>query len=118
YRPDLPARPTGQIYRLAARRERCTASGEKTARMNKTQANACHRWSGEGWPVHSQRSSFTTIVNGLTSANCRSGVGSESLGTKAEEMNVSGKTAMKPTELAASGVLTSRPRNANTHENE
>ena len=37
-------------------------------------------------------------------------------GTNAEEMNVSGKTAMKPTELAASGEETSMPRNANTHE--
>src|SRR5689334_19529993 len=85
--------------------------------MTTTQANACHSWSGEGWPVHSQRNSLTTMVKGLTSANCRNGVGSDCAGTKAEEMNVSGKTAMKPTELAASGVLTSKPRNANTHEN-
>ena len=43
--------------------------------------------------------------------------GIEATGTNAEEMNVSGKTAMKPTELAASGEDTSSPRNANTHEN-
>ena len=56
-------------------------------------------------------------MNGLTSANACSGSGIESTGTNAEEMNVSGKTAMKPTELAASGEDTSSPRNANTHEN-
>ena len=57
------------------------------------------------------------IVNGLTFANHCSGSGIDCTGTNAEEMNVSGKTAMKPTELAASGEETSSPTNANTHEN-
>jgi hypothetical protein len=70
-----------------------------------------------GAPSHSERIASTMIVNGLTSANARSAVGIDCTGTNAEEMNVSGKTAMKPTELAASGEETSMPRNANTHEN-
>jgi len=37
-------------------------------------------------------------------------------GTKAEEMKVSGKTTMKPTEVADSGEETIRPRQANTQE--
>ena len=57
------------------------------------------------------------IVNGLTSANARSGSGIDCTGTNAEEMKVSGKTAMNPTEFAASGEETSIPTNANTHEN-
>jgi hypothetical protein len=40
----------------------------------------------------------------------------ESTGTNAEEMNVSGNTAMKPTEFADSGEDTSRPSSAKTHE--
>ena len=56
-------------------------------------------------------------MNGLISANHCSAPGIESVGTNADEMNVSGKTAMKPTELAASGEETSRPSSANTHEN-
>ncbi len=70
-----------------------------------------------GAPSHSWRIASTTIVNGLTSANWRSPSGIEATGTNAEEMNVSGKTAMKPTELAASGEETSSPRSAKTHEN-
>ena len=69
-----------------------------------------------GAPSHSERIASTVTVNGLTLANARSTDGIEATGTNAEEMNVSGKTAMKPTELAASGEETSSPRNANTHE--
>ena len=58
----------------------------------------------------------TMIVNGLISANDCSAAGIESTGTKADEMKVSGKTAMKPTEFAASGEDTSRPNSAKTHE--
>src|SRR3954451_7701656 len=60
---------------------------------------------------------LTTIVNGLTAANHCSAAGIESVGTNADEMKVSGKTAMKPSELAASGEETSIPSSANTHEN-
>ncbi len=41
----------------------------------------------------------------------------DSAGTKADEMNVSGNTAMKPSELAASGEETMSPSSAKTHEN-
>ena len=68
-------------------------------------------------PSHSARIALTTIVNGLTSANASIQPGIDSVGTKAEEMKVSGKTAMKPTEFAASGEETSIPSSAKTHEN-
>ena len=80
------------------------------------QARDCHRLP-PGAPSHSSRISSTTTVNGFTSANTFSASGIESTGTKADEMNVSGNTSMKPSEFAASGVDTSIPRNANTHEN-
>ena len=70
-----------------------------------------------GSPIHSARIASTTIVNGLISANHCSAAGIDSTGTNADEMNVSGKTAMKPSELAASGEETSRPSSAKTHEN-
>ena len=56
-----------------------------------------------GAPSQSERIASTMIVNGLTSANARRTAGIDWTGTKAEEMKVSGKTAMKPTEFAASG---------------
>ena len=68
-------------------------------------------------PLHRNRIALTVIVNGLTLAKSRSTAGIERPGTNAEEMKVSGKTAMNPTELADSGVETSRPTNANTQEN-
>ncbi len=70
-----------------------------------------------GAPTHSDRIASTTIVKGLTSANQRSAPGIDSVGTKAEEMNVSGNTAMKPIEFADSGEDTSIPSHAKTHEN-
>src|SRR3954464_11916093 len=51
------------------------------------------------------------------SANQRSAAGIDSTGTNADEMNVSGNTAMKPSEFAASGEDTSMPSSANTQEN-
>ena len=36
--------------------------------MNTTQANACHSWSGECWPVHSQRNSLTILCSWSRSA--------------------------------------------------
>ena len=65
---------------------------------------------------HSDRIASTMIVNGLTLANARSTEGIDCTGTNAEEMNVSGNTAMNPTELADSGEETSSPTSANTHE--
>src|SRR5437016_3704161 len=70
-----------------------------------------------GASTHSARSAFTSIVKGLIFANHLSASGIDSTGTKADEMNVSGKTAMKPSELAASGEETSIPSSANIHEN-
>src|SRR3954452_20059764 len=70
-----------------------------------------------GAPIHSERIASTTIVNGLISANHCSADGIESTGTNADEMNVSGNTAMKPSELADSGDDTNRPSSAKTHEN-
>ena len=70
-----------------------------------------------GAPSHSARIASTMIVNGLMSANACSAAGIDSTGTNADEMKVSGKTAMKPTEFAASGEDTSRPSSAKTHEN-
>ena len=55
-------------------------------------------------------------MNGLALANDCSPAGIDSAGTKAEETNVSGKTARKPTEFADSGEDTSSPRSAKTHE--
>ena len=65
-----------------------------------------------GAPSQRWRIASTMIVKGLTSANSRSPDGIELTGTKAEEMNVSGKTAMKPTELTDSGEFRSRPMKA------
>ncbi len=70
-----------------------------------------------GWPTHSARIASTRIVNGLISANHFSAAGIDSTGTNADEMNVSGNTAMKPSEFAASGEETIRPSSAKTHEN-
>src|SRR5690348_11140605 len=72
-------------------------------------------WAGA--PSHSERMASTMMVNGFTSANPRSTSGIDATGTNAEEMNVSGNTAMNASELAASGVETSIPMNAKTHEN-
>src|SRR5665213_4061510 len=69
-----------------------------------------------GAPSHSDRMALTVIVKGLTSANAFSTDGIDWTGTNADEMKVSGNTAMNPTELAASGEDTSMPRKANTHE--
>ena len=55
-------------------------------------------------------------VNGFTSAKARRPEGIDATGTNAEEMKVSGKTAMKPTELTDSGEDTSRPRKARNQE--
>ena len=102
---------------LAARRYRATASGLKTARITNVHTTAPQTLLPAGAPRHRWRIASTTIVNGLTFANaCRTG-GIVWTGTNADEMNVSGNTAMKPTEFAASAVDTSSPRNANTHEN-
>src|SRR3954469_3502804 len=81
------------------------------------QTTAPHTLLPAGAPTHSARIAFTTIVNGLISANHWSAAGIESVGTNADEMNVSGNTAMKPSEFAASGEDTSIPSSANTHEN-
>ena len=56
-------------------------------------------------------------VNGLTLAKARRTAGIVAGGTNAEEMKVNGNTAMNPIELADSGVLATRPTNANTQEN-
>ncbi len=69
-----------------------------------------------GAPSQSERIASTTKVKGLMSANHWRAAGIESTGTKAEEMKVSGKTAMKPTELADSGEETISPSQANTQE--
>jgi len=71
-------------------------------------------WAGA--PSHSERIASTVIVNGLTWAKVFRTAGSVPTGTNAEEMKVSGKTAMKPTEFAASGEDTSSPRRANSQE--
>src|SRR5215216_2691847 len=82
------------------------------------QANAPQTVFGPaGASIQRCRMALTTIVNGFTSANQRSAAGIESVGTNADEMKVSGKTAMKPTEFAASGDFTSIPSSANSHEN-
>src|SRR6202023_1949451 len=88
----------------------------KTAMIAKAQTAAPQTLFPAGAPSQSERIASTVIVNGLTSANARSTEGIECTGTNAEEMNVRGKTAMNPTEFAASGVETSIPRKANTHE--
>ena len=53
----------------------------------------------------------------MISANHCSAAGIDSTGTNADEMNVSGNTAMKPSEFAASGEETISPSSAKTHEN-
>src|SRR3954447_20214503 len=85
--------------------------------MTSAQTKAPHTLLPAGAPIHSARSAFTTIVNGFSSANQRSPAGIDSTGTNADEMNVSGKMTMKPSELADSGDETSSPSSANTHEN-
>src|SRR5579859_2130928 len=80
-----------------------------------TNAPQTSLWAGK--PSQSARMALTTIENGLMLANQRRADGIEATGTNAEEMNVSGNTAMNPTELAASGEDTSSPRKAKIHEN-
>ena len=55
-----------------------------------------------GSPIQRARIASTATVNGFTSANCRSPSGSVSIGTKAEDTNVSGKITRKPIACAAS----------------
>jgi hypothetical protein len=105
--PSLP--PVRRYWR--------TASGAKIAKITKAQTKAPQTWSSAGRPSHSERIALTMIVNGLTSANHSRAGGIESVGTNAEEMNVSGNTTVNPTEFAASGELTSIPSRAKTHEN-
>jgi hypothetical protein len=103
--------------RAAVLRYRATASGANTAMITSDQTTAPHTLSPAGAPSHSARIASTVTVNGLTSANHCSAEGIDSTGTKADEMKVSGKTAMKPTEFADSGEETSSPSSAKTHEN-
>ncbi len=70
-----------------------------------------------GAPSHRARNASTTIVTGFTSANFCSALGIESTGTNAEEMNVIGKTSVKPIPFAASGEETDIPIRAKIHEN-
>src|ERR1700746_628050 len=93
---------------IVARRYRATASGAKIAMIAADHRNASQTSLWAGAPSHSERIASTVIVNGLTSANARRGSGMLLTGTNIEEMNVSGNTAMKPTELAASGESTIR----------
>jgi hypothetical protein len=102
---------------LAARRYRATASGLKMARITNVHTTAPQTLLPAGAPSQRWRIASTTIVNGLTFANAFRGSGIELTGTNAEEMNVSGKTAMKATEFADSGVEVSRPTHAKNHEN-
>jgi hypothetical protein len=53
----------------------------------------------------------------LTSATCSRPAGIDATGTNAEEMNVIGKTSVKPMPFAASGEDTLMPISAKTHEN-
>ena len=70
-----------------------------------------------GASSHSARTAFTTIVNGLMSANVWSQLGIESVGTNADDANVSGKITRKPTDCADSGLLAIIPISAKNHEN-
>lgn len=85
-------------------------------RIATVQATAPQMLLPAGEPSQSDRIASTMNVNGLMSANHWSAAGIESTGTNADEMNVNGKTAMKPSELADSGEETIRPSNANTQE--
>src|ERR1700722_16741582 len=101
----------------AIRRYRATASGANTIMIPTAQAIAPQTlFPAFSVPVHRNLIASTVIVNGLTCAKSRSAVGIEWTGTNADEMKVSGNTAMNPTELADSGVETSRPTHAKTHE--
>ena len=53
----------------------------------------------------------------FSSAGSRSHPGMEPTGTKADEMNVSGKRIVKPYAFDASGDDAVRPMKAKTHEN-
>ena len=77
--------------------------------MASDQTIAPHTLLPAGAPSQSERIASTMIVKGFTSANPRSTSGMDCTGTNAEEMNVSGNTAMKATEFAASGVDVSIP---------
>ncbi|OUD87137.1 hypothetical protein BC477_04030 [Clavibacter michiganensis subsp. michiganensis] len=76
--------------------------------------------SGTGVPAgtlpNSWRAASTTEETGLYSANTRSGVGRESLGTNALLMNVSGNSTRNEALLITSGLRTLIPRNAITHD--
>ena len=80
-------------------------------------ATAPHKALPAGASTNRERTASTTTVNGLTSAKASSAAGIDSTGTNADEANVRGKIALKPTACADSGELTTRPMNANSHEN-
>src|SRR3712207_7342054 len=64
-------------------------------------------------PPRSTLFPYTTLFR----SNASSHDGIDSTGTNADEANVSGNTAMKPTEFAASGEDTSRPDRKSTRLN-
>jgi hypothetical protein len=59
-----------------------------------------------------RRAASTVRVTGLISAKVSTTPGIDSVGTKAEEANTSGKTQMKPNDWAASGLRTTMPTEA------
>jgi hypothetical protein len=69
-----------------------------------------------GSPIHSARIASTATVNGLPSANWRRPSGSDSIGTKAEEMKVRGKITMNPIACADSAEDATSAKSAKIHE--
>jgi catechol 2,3-dioxygenase-like lactoylglutathione lyase family enzyme len=62
-----------------------------------------------GFDVVAKARDVTTNVTGLPSANACTAPGMLAVGTNAEETNTSGKTQMKPTDCAVSGLRTDIP---------
>jgi hypothetical protein len=58
------------------------------------------------------RAACAVALNGFHSATCWRNVGIPVTGTNALEMKVSGKSQIRPPEVAASGVRTDRPISA------
>lgn len=105
-----------KYYRNVLRRNSHTDNGILTAIIAKHQTTASQPELSRGVPTSQARIVSITCVNGWFSANARRAAGIVSVGTKALDINVSGKIITKPTHWAASRLFTINPRIADSQD--
>ena len=115
--------PGGSDFTVAERYLR-TASVRKTPMITTDQISDAHtgccighalECTAPGLPK-STRAACTVALNGFHSATCRSQAVIRTGLTNALDTNVTGKSQIRPPEVAASGVRTDRPISAPIHE--